>query len=775
MLFLQRLHARQGIAGLLIAAGLWGCGGVEESESSGEVAPPTAAQASAGTAPRATQNVTPGVNSGLSLEQRLREGARLNALELDAANRRETLSAAEMRKAAPGQALGADVVRKLATRTSVWRFYNTTNSSHFYTAGQQEADSVRANPALRHLTFEGRAFETGGESSAGMSPVYRFFSVATNASFYTMSERERDYVVNNLREYKLEGVAFYASKVPGAGLRAVHRFYRADRGSHFYSVGEAEVAKVRSTQREYTYEGIGYYVLADAETVAPANAEQAGRFLGQATFGPDDAGIRKVQSLGYDGWLNEQLAQPIQRRHFDVLFADGHHTNARGDQWLDNTIYASYINAPDQLRKRVGYALSQIFVVGTDSLEGNVRMFGSASFLDMLEANAFGNYRELLEAVSRHPAMGGFLTYSNNCKADPRSGRLPDENYAREVMQLFSIGLLALNPDGSVRMPLRETYTQTDVSELAKVFTGFRWDVSDKEANTDPQFWRKNMVVDTRCEETAGKAFLGSSIAGGKGANASLEAAMDTLSNHPNVGPFIGKQLIQRLVTSNPSPAYVARVTDAFNNNGSGVRGDMKAVIKAVLLDPEVRGTSQLSNPKWGKLREPVVRLMHWARSTRATSKDGKWDFGDLRSPVNRLGQAPMHSPSVFNFYRPGYVPPNTSIADAGLVAPEFQITSEATTIGYVNYMQEVIDGRHGPRNTGEITSTYASEVSLTVDALVDRLNVMFTQGALTAATRTKIVAALNSMPATNDAQKLQRAKAAVLLFMASPEYIAQK
>ena len=750
---------------LMITSALMACGGNGEDGDTARTHGSSTNQPASNNG----QPITPA-----TVAQKFQEAARLNNLELNTANQDAILDPAASKAASGEHVIEASGTRKNTGKVIVWRFYNPATGAHFFTASESERDAVRFNSALKHFQYEGPAFETSNQATAELSPVFRFYNVLTGVHFYTISEQERDYINANLRQLHYEGIAYYASKLPGAGLQALHRFFLAARGFHFYSASESEVASIRSNLPQYRYEGIAYYVPAGS-TLTPS-AQEASRFLGQSTFGPTDADIRSVQSLGFSGWITDQLNQPIRNRFYDTLLQAGANTDPPPTQYtLDNAIYAGYITAPDQLRKRVGFALSQIMVASVDNLNPyQVRMFGGAAYLDMLEANAFGTYRELLEAVSRHAAMGQFLTYSNNCKADSR-GRLPDENYAREVMQLFSIGLQTLNSDGTARMPLQETYTQTDVSELARVFTGFRWDRPTGTANTDPAFWRKNMVVDTKCEETGTKTFLGTTIAAGTGANASLELAMDRLASHANVGPFIGKQLIQRLVTSNPSPAYVQRVSAVFNNNGAGVRGDMKAVIRAILMDADARSASKLSDPQWGKLREPVVRLMHWARSTRATSQDGKWAFGDLRNPSNRLGQAPLRSPSVFNFYRPGYVPPTTSIADAGLVAPEFQITNEASTIGYVNYLQEVIDGKHGTRNTGVISSAYSAELSLPVDQLINRLDLLFTHGNLSQATRSKLTAALGSMNASTEALRLLRVKAAVLLIMASPEYLVQK
>ena len=258
----------------------------------------------------------------------------------------------------------------------------------------------------------------------------------------------------------------------------------------------------------------------------------------------------------------------------------------------------------------------------------------------------------------------------------------------------------------------------------------------------------------------------------GIGPELALKTALDGIFNHANVGPFFGKQLIQRLVTSNPSPAYVARVTAAFNNNGSGVRGDLKAVLRAVLLDSEARGDSSLSRTDFGKVREPVIRLVQWVRTFGATSASGAWKVGDLSSDALRLGQSPLRAASVFNFFRPGFVPPNTALATTGLVAPELQISSEVSVAGYINFMQTTI--RNG---VADVVAAYPRELALVGDvtALVDRLNLLLTAGQLSAATLANIRMVLSGLSAATAAAQLTRVQAGVLLVMTSPEYLVQK
>jgi uncharacterized protein (DUF1800 family) len=373
-------------------------------------------------------------------------------------------------------------------------------------------------------------------------------------------------------------------------------------------------------------------------------------------------------------------------------------------------------------------------------------------------------------------------------KEDAATGRLPDENYAREIMQLFTIGLSQLNLDGTAKLDAQgkklDSYTQSDVSNLARVFTGYDYDYSGVTyANTpfqpypipSPQNARNRMRLVASKHSNLSATFLGVTVPANTPGAAALKTALDTLFNHPNVGPFFAKQMIQRLVSSNPSPAYVQRVATAFNNNGAGVRGDMKAFWKAVLLDPEARTLSNA--PSVGKVREPMVRAVQWARTFGGTSVDGKWVLYQQDSSDYGLGHSPLRSPSVFNFYRPGYVPPKTAIATAGLVAPEFQIHNESSTVAYLNYLSDWVGDKFG---YGAIVPNYSALLPIAADAakLVQWVNLHLTANQLSANTVTQInqsVASLSVTASSPDSTKLQRIYAAVLLVMACPEYIVQK
>jgi uncharacterized protein (DUF1800 family) len=545
----------------------------------------------------------------------------------------------------------------------------------------------------------------------------------------------------------------------------------------------------------------------------PSTRAEAARFLTQATFGPTDADITRVMDIGYAAWIDEQFALPAtsHRAHWEARNAEiaaASPGSTAGQDQVFESFWKQAVTGPDQLRQRTAYALSQIFVISmVDSNVANDPR-SVAAWLDMLNTQGTGTYRALLESVSRHPMMGYYLSHLRNQKADARTGRVPDENYAREVMQLFSIGLVELNEDGTARTgtggATTETYTPADISGLAKVFTGFSFACPDwpdnncffsgsNNGSSDPDRGFKPMLGYPQYHSTEVKSFLGSSIAAqtSSAPDASLGAALDTLAAHANVGPFIGRQLIQRFVTSNPSPAYVTAVARAFANNGSGVRGDMKAVVKAVLMHAEARTVSDTS----GKVREPVLRLSAYLRAFPHSSDTGYWRVGNTDNPGTSLGQTPLRAPSVFNFYRPGYVAPGTQSATRNLAAPELQLASETTAAGFVNYMRDNVSSGVGAsngtvngvvRNRRDVQPDFTAELALATDVpgLVARVADRLSYGNLGAAAQTDIAAAVTSITipvatgsnqAAIDTAKRNRVNAAVLLVLASPEFQVQK
>jgi len=525
-----------------------------------------------------------------------------------------------------------------------------------------------------------------------------------------------------------------------------------------------------------------------------ANDTEAARFLLQAQFSAPDADIASLKTEGYVPWLNAQFAAVPGQTGVAWLDSRGHNSITSEQRYFwpqfgDFMIWNQLLTGPDQLRKRVAFALSQFFVVSLSPIDGFYPPYVIGAYWDVLTANAFGNFRTLLEKLTLNAGMGFFLNTKGNLKEDA-NGRQPDENYAREVMQLFSIGLYELNADGTHRLDANnqpiETYGQSDITNLARVFTGYDWDYLSNGGNFTDVAWHDYDVPNTRfatnpMKFTAGNhsslavSFLGTNIPANTAGPEALRIALDALFNHANTGPFFARQMIQRLVTSNPSPEYVGRVAAAFANNGANVRGDLKAVWTAILTDDEARAMPVASDTLTGKLREPVVRFVQWARTAGVSSADGDYEIYDLSGSDSALGQSALRSPSVFNFYRPGYVPPNTGIATAGKQAPEFQLLNETTTAGYINFMQWVTRGGYN-----DFKPTYAALLPIAHDvpAVIAWLNLRLTANQLSADSLMVIqnlAAAFGVTTASTDSQKLDLLATVAWLMLCSPEYLVQK
>ena len=516
-------------------------------------------------------------------------------------------------------------------------------------------------------------------------------------------------------------------------------------------------------------------------------ASDAARFLTQATFGPKMADITALQTKGFDTWLNEHFALPTDSH---LAYVDRLVAAEPGKSFYDEAMMESFWNQAvkgnDQLRQRVSFALSELFVLSSNSnLSGE--FYALASYADMLNRNAFGNYRQLLEDVTLHPAMGRYLDHLQNDKEDVATGRQPNENYAREVLQLFSIGLYQLHPDGSLKLgsnglPI-ETYDQNVVQGFAHVFTGWSYGTFAKTENNwkwppvwnnGSQFWRVPMELWPAHHSTLAKNLLnGVTLPAGQTAPKDLQDALDNIFNHPNVGPFVARQLIQRLVTSNPSPGYVYRVTQKFNDNGSGVRGDMKAVTKAILLDYEARSADVLANQGYGKLREPIVRLAQLFRAFNYSCPCNKIPVYWMDSPVYAIGQNPYRAPTVFNFFEPNYSHAG-HIATAGLHSPEFQIATEVSVTGISNFMRYVIFSGFTWDNTKPLLPDYSavSPLAANPSQLTDHLNLLLLSGQMTAALRTTLVNELTKMPSGD---LIERSKEAIHIIVTAPEYVIQK
>lgn len=543
-----------------------------------------------------------------------------------------------------------------------------------------------------------------------------------------------------------------------------------------------------------------------AQVAKPSTDAEAARFILKSSLSVTEAEITNIKSIGYEPWLNAQMDAPINQTGVAWLSSRGY-DQVTADNFFDNEYPGDYMiwnqlmSEANAVRKRVALALSEFFVVSLTGLDFSWRAQAIAYYWDQLNSNAFGNFRKLLEDVTLNPAMGYYLSTRGNRKEDPRTGRVPDENYAREVMQLFTIGLYQLNNDGTRKLDTNnqpiETYTNSDVTNLARVFTGYNWDFTGNvktPATNDPTrlinstgYVTKPMTIDptkwefpstTSQHSSLEVNFLGTNIPANTDGTVALKTALDALFNHANVGPFFAKQMIQRLVTSNPSTAYVDRVARVFNNNGSGTRGDLRAVFKAILLDDEAMNSAGLTAATFGKVREPMLRFVQWGRTFGATSTSGNWRIGNLSDLVSGLGQSALRSPSVFNFFRPGYVPANTAIATNSLVAPEFQLINESSTPGYVNFMTSAIGSTNGVG--GDVKAAYTSELAIAHDstALLDRICLLLAANQITDATKATIKTALDATTVTQTsttAEKQRRVYMAVLLVMASPDYLVQK
>ncbi len=510
------------------------------------------------------------------------------------------------------------------------------------------------------------------------------------------------------------------------------------------------------------------------EQLGPPTDEEAARFLGQAGLGASTAGIASVMQLGYGPWLDQQFAMPLSESLWRWAQAKGFQVPAykASDMGMDHALWYRLINSPDVLRQRVVLALSEIFVVSVRNMPVPWGQFGCIAYWELLEAECFGNFRTLLERVALSPAMGVYLSMRGSRKEDA-TGREPDENFAREILQLFTIGLVQLHDNGTPKLNAQgqttDTYSSSDIKGLARVFTG--WDF-DRFNEATPDYLNRPMVFSAEAHSQKDKTFLGTTIGAGTPGQQAFKQALDTIFQHPNVPPFISRQLIQRLVTSNPSSDYVARVAAVFKDNGQGVRGDMTAVVRAVLMDGETRiGLSPVPLQLMGKLREPVLRFLQWARAVKVSSSDGLWNVGDLSGP-DRLGQSPLRSASVFNFFRPGYAPPNTVLAEHGAVAPEFQITDESTVIGYANFMFRVL-----PFGGANVNVSYSDWFPLARDpaALVDKINLLFTGRSLSEQTVASLTEAVGTIGVIDDQGALRRVVSAMLIVLCCPEFLIQR
>ena len=545
---------------------------------------------------------------------------------------------------------------------------------------------------------------------------------------------------------------------------------------------------------------------------ATISESDAARFLTQATFGPTPADIARVQALGYAGWLDEQFAMPRElpshQSYWDQRNAI---LRKQNDQSSTDEVTASFwkhaITGRDQLRQRMAFALSEIFVVSLADSCGDLQAArGVANFFDTLNEMAFDRYRVVLERVALHPTMGCFLSHLHNEKEDLATGRIPDENFARELMQLFSIGLFELNLNGSPRLNAQgkpiETYQADDVIGLAKVWTGFSWDcpmprnggcflqgVNSATGASYADKWVMPMAPYPQFHSTAEKRFLGMKIASTWLADpmGDVQLALDAIASHPNVAPFISKQLIQRFVTANPSPSYVERVASVFTKS----QGQLGAVIRAILLDDEARAAPNTSSDSTfaGKLKEPVLRLSALMRAFDAQSATGAFLMRPTHDPGFGLGQSPLRSPTVFNFFRPGYVAAGSRMAKGGRLNPEMQLVSDVSAAGYVNFMRGFIefgtgwqgfDRKSGPPDIQLAFNLNDDHPLLTLantpSDLVNEVDKRLMGGLMNAELKRLITDAVSSIHQPEQLKsRRHRVHTALLLTVASPEFLVQR
>lgn len=666
-------------------------------------------------------------------------------------------------------------------------FYSASLNHYFITAFPDEAAMLDAGVLVKGWVRTGVTFSVwraAGDDPAAVA-VCRFFgtpSVGPDSHFYTADAAECATVKAN-PNWTYEAIAFYV-EVPksgtcAAGTDAVYRsFYPGATVSQSNHRFLPDLTMHQKMAGSSTLEGV---VMCAPLSSAQKQAD-AVRLLEQSTFGPTDAAVAHVTTIGTDAFLDEQFAASGSRYSSNKYVpaggaaafcpTDPDPTCAR-DYYslfqLQNDFYRNALTNSDQLRQRVAFALSQIFV--TSGLDIN-EAYGMATYQQIFLDNAFGNYEALMTKVTLSSVMGDYLNMVNNDK--PVTGTNPNENYARELLQLFSIGLSEQKLDGTLLTDANgqpvPTYDQSTVEGFAHVFTGWTYPLLPgiQQRTHNPKNFLGDMTAVASNHDTGAKALLYGAIApAGLTMDADLANAMRNVFLNPNIGPFVGKHLIQKLVTGDPSPQYVARVASVFNNNGQGVRGDMKAVVRAVVVDPEARGSVKL-DPAYGKLREPVLFVTGAARGV-DTKSDGVY-FGPAAAA---LGQNLFYSPSVFNYYPPDYVVPGTS-----LLGPEFALQNSSTYINRDNVANALAFGTIAPLATYPgATGTQPDWSALTAvagntTALIDKLDALLLHGTMPAAMRSGLAAAVNAVAASDP---LTRAKTAYYLVITSSEYQVER
>ena len=501
-------------------------------------------------------------------------------------------------------------------------------------------------------------------------------------------------------------------------------------------------------------------------SVVTANVTANSRLLDQGSWGPTPADIAHVQNVGLQGWINEQFASPQTQIPQPPASLPTYCSTSVA--CVQQSFFQNAISGPDQLRQRVAFALSQIFVISAVEIPRGDAM---ASYFNMLAKDAFTNYLTIMKDVTLSAGMGTYLNMVNSDKPNTIIGQIANENYARELMQLFTLGTALVNPDGTPILDSSghptQPYAEADVQAFAKAFTGWTYARADGTTPSFPnstQYFLAPMVpIDAHHDISAKTILNGAVLAAGQTAQQDLDGALQNIFNHPNVGPFVARQLILHLVSSNPSPAYIGRVAAIFNNNGSGLRGEMRAVIQAILMDSEARrgDSPSTAQPGDGHLREPVLYITNLLRGLSVSASDPNAFASSLQGFGNNMGERVMYSPSVFNYFSPDYVIPGTT-----MIGPEFQLLTTATTVVRQNFVDSVV--RNALGGGTQIDLTRFANLASNPQQLVDTLDAIFTHGALPSTDKSAIVTAVNAVPASNPQG---RARVAVYLITSSSQY----
>lgn len=683
-------------------------------------------------------------------------------------------------------ALTANIAQAAEPGATIVEFFNSTSNKYFISANPADwallDQYVSIGWKRTGVTFA--AYTQGQDANA--QPVCRFFAPVVGSHFFSVNKTDCDLLAVT-PGFVNEGVSWYAvppaSGACAAGTTSLFRTF--NNGSN----GPANHRYFTDYSFYQSYAGKGYALEGLSMCLPQSTGEKrldAARLLRQATFGPSPAEIDRVATMGATSWLTEQFAATASRytpreyypptRPDDCVNNNAQPVTPTSYCQRDNytlfptqvEFYKQAITGPDQLRQRVAWAWSQFFVISATDVN---MPYGMGDYQQMLRDNAFANFRTLLEKVTLHPAMGKFLDMANNQKPDAARGIAPNENYAREVLQLFSVGLNLLNDDGTEKKGADgksiEAYTQEEIEGFAHVFTGWTYPTRAGVTPNPNRFNGQNLagIMEPRegFHDTGSKDLLGSTVAPAATTTyPDLTVALDNIFNYSNVPPFVAKFLIQKLVTGQPSPSYVQRIASVFRNNGAGVRGDIKAVVTAILTDIEARGAAKYE-PSYGHLNEPVLMITGLARALGART-DGFYFYNS----GNAMAQTVFSAPSVFNYYSPDHV-----VNSVGVVSPEFGIFNSSTALSRINFAQSTLYGTIGvsPQLYGatgtQFDWTPYSAVAADSNALLDRINEVMFGGKLTQATRAIIKPAVDAVPASDP---LGRTRAALYLSIAAPE-----